>query len=71
MKEVVRQRALAEHLLGVLTGKLDLEVLDAQRTANSSELILIRNRQSLLGADVDLMTALGGGWNPAETTAAE
>ncbi len=42
-----------------------LEVLDAQRTANVSELVLIRNRQALLGADVDLMTALGGGWQPA------
>jgi outer membrane protein, multidrug efflux system len=47
-----------------------LEVLDSQRTLNVSELLLIRNRQALLGADVDLMTALGGGWNPAETTAA-
>jgi multidrug efflux system outer membrane protein len=47
------------------------EVLDAQRTANISELLLIRNRQALLNADVDLMTALGGGWEPAETTAAK
>ena len=48
-----------------------LEVLDSQRTANVSELLLIRNRQALLGADVDLMTALGGGWQPAATTAAK
>jgi outer membrane protein, multidrug efflux system len=48
-----------------------LEVLDSQRTLNISELLLIRNRQALLGADVDLMTSLGGGWNPAETTAAK
>jgi multidrug efflux system outer membrane protein len=48
-----------------------LEVLEAQRTANISELLLIRNRQALLGADVDLMTALGGGWHPVETTAAK
>jgi multidrug efflux system outer membrane protein len=48
-----------------------LEVLDSQRTANVSELLLIRNRQSLLGAEVDLMTALGGGWQPAESTAAK
>jgi len=48
-----------------------LEVLDSQRTANLSELLLIRNRQALLGADVDLLTALGGGWQPAATTAAK
>ena len=48
-----------------------LEVLDSQRTANVSELLLIRNRQALLAADVDLMTALGGGWRPADTTAAD
>ena len=48
-----------------------LEVLDSQRTANVSELLLIRNRQALLAADVDLMTALGGGWRPADTTAAQ
>ena len=39
-----------------------LEVLDAQRTANASELAALRNRQSLLSATVDLMKALGGGW---------
>jgi outer membrane protein, multidrug efflux system len=48
-----------------------LEVLDSQRTANISELLLIRNRQALLGAEVDLMTALGGGWRPEERTAAK
>ncbi len=41
-----------------------LEVLDAQRTANDAQLALIRNRQILLAADVDLMRALGGGWTP-------
>ncbi len=40
-----------------------LEVLDAQRTANTSELAALRNRQSLLSATVDLMKALGGGWS--------
>ena len=44
-----------------------LEVLDAQRTLNGGELALIRNRQSLLSANVDLMKALGGGWYPADT----
>jgi len=42
-----------------------LEVLDAERTANDSELAFVRNRQSRLSASVDLMKALGGGWAPA------
>jgi len=46
-----------------------LEVLDAQRTSNIAELAVIRNRQSLLSADVDLMRSLGGGWNPSPSTA--
>jgi multidrug efflux system outer membrane protein len=41
-----------------------LEVLDAQRTANDTELGFIRNRQSRLAFSVDLMKALGGGWTP-------
>jgi outer membrane protein, multidrug efflux system len=40
-----------------------LEVLDAQRSANVSELAALRNRQALLSATVDLMKALGGGWS--------
>ena len=47
-----------------------LEVLDAQRTANDARLALVRNRQALLAADVDLMRALGGGWTPAAGLAA-
>ena len=39
-----------------------LSVLDAQRTLNTSQLALIRNRQALLSASVDLMKAIGGGW---------
>ena len=39
-----------------------LAVLDAQRTLNTSQLAMIRNRQALLSASVDLMKALGGGW---------
>ena len=42
-----------------------LEVLDAQRSANEAELAVVRNRQTRLSASVDLMKALGGGWNPA------
>src|SRR5450759_1934188 len=36
-----------------------LSVLDAQRTLNTSQLALIRNRQALLSASVDLMKAIG------------
>ncbi|QJR10655.1 Toluene efflux pump outer membrane protein TtgF [Usitatibacter rugosus] len=42
-----------------------LEVLDAQRTLNDSQIQLIRNRQALLSFTVDLMVALGGGWDPS------
>jgi multidrug efflux system outer membrane protein len=41
-----------------------LEVLDAQRTLNDSQLALVRNRQAYLAYTVDLMNALGGGWTP-------
>ncbi|MSP97018.1 MAG: efflux transporter outer membrane subunit [Betaproteobacteria bacterium] len=47
-----------------------LEVLDAQRTANEAELAFVRNRQARLSASVDLMKALGGGWE-SETSAAK
>ncbi len=40
-----------------------LEVLDAQRSANDAEQAVLRNRQSLLSATVDVMKALGGGWS--------
>jgi len=39
-----------------------LEVLDAQRTLNDAQLLLMRNRQLFLTYTVDLMNALGGGW---------
>ncbi|APV51485.1 hypothetical protein BWI17_18380 [Betaproteobacteria bacterium GR16-43] len=42
-----------------------LEVLDAQRTLNNAQIQLIRNRQNYLSYTVDLMVALGGGWDPA------
>ncbi|HET7765199.1 MAG TPA: efflux transporter outer membrane subunit [Burkholderiales bacterium] len=45
-----------------------LEVLDAQRQANLSELAALRNRQALLSATVDLMKSLGGGWVPDPMT---
>ena len=40
-----------------------LEVLDAQRTANDAEVAFVRNRQARLSYSVDLLKALGGGWN--------
>ena len=39
-----------------------LEVLDAQRTANSAELAFIQSRQSRLSAAVDLIKSIGTGW---------
>lgn len=39
-----------------------LEVLDAQRTANTAEQALIQHRQAQLAYSVDLIKALGGGW---------
>lgn len=46
-----------------------LDVLDSQRSLNVSELAFIRSRQNRLSADVDLMTALGGGWQPEQQAA--
>ncbi len=45
-----------------------LDVLDAQRTANSAQLALVQNRQLQLLYSVDLMKALGGGWSPNQTS---
>jgi outer membrane protein, multidrug efflux system len=48
-----------------------LNVLDAQRSLNVSQLALIRNRQAQLSASVDLFKALGGGWQDAQLNAGE
>lgn len=48
-----------------------LEVLDAQRSANISEIAALRNRQALLSATVDLMKSLGGGWTPDQVTSSQ
>ncbi|HKW38085.1 MAG TPA: efflux transporter outer membrane subunit [Burkholderiales bacterium] len=48
-----------------------LEVLDAQRQANLSEIAALRNRQALLSATVDLMKSLGGGWTPEPLTSSK
>jgi multidrug efflux system outer membrane protein len=48
-----------------------LDVLDAQRSLNVSQLALIRNQQALLSATVDLMKALGGGWQDEQPLAAK
>lgn len=47
-----------------------LEVLDAQRTLNDAQLALARNREAFLGFTVDLMNALGGGWQPYDANTA-
>lgn len=44
-----------------------LEVLDAQRTLNAAELAAIQNRQARLATSVELMKALGGGWQAPAT----
>ena len=43
-----------------------LEVLDAQRSANDAELGYVRNRQLRLSASIELMKALGGGWDAGQ-----
>jgi multidrug efflux system outer membrane protein len=48
-----------------------LNVLDAQRSLNLAQLALIRNRQALLAASVDLMKALGGGWQDPQPLAVQ
>lgn len=47
-----------------------LEVLDAQRVLNDAQLALARNREAFLGFTVDLMNALGGGWQPYDANTA-
>lgn len=46
-----------------------LDVLDSQRSLNIAELALIRSRQNLLSAGVDLIKALGGGWEASTAEA--
>jgi len=46
-----------------------LDVLDSQRTANESELALLRHRRLRLSFSLDLMKSLGGGWSPEQATA--
>ena len=43
-----------------------LEVLDAQRSTNTAELEVVRNRQTRLNAAVDLFKALSGSWTDAQ-----
>jgi multidrug efflux system outer membrane protein len=47
-----------------------LELLDAQRSANSTRLRVLDNRRAQLAATVDLFKSLGGGWTPPEVAAA-
>ncbi len=46
-----------------------LEVLDAERTANTAEQAWVQARQARLSATIDLIKALGSGWTtPANQT---
>jgi multidrug efflux system outer membrane protein len=47
-----------------------LEVLIQQRTLYEAQIGAVQNRQARMLASVDLMRALGGGWQPSETAAA-
>jgi multidrug efflux system outer membrane protein len=66
--EVQRRDAAASHALQLARARFDagytgyLELLDAQRTATAAQLDVVRNRQAQLSASVDLVKALGGGW---------
>lgn len=74
-KDYQARATAARNALRLATQRYDagyssfLEVLDAQRTANDTELAAIRNRQTTLAASVDVMKALGGGWAPGQRTA--
>lgn len=46
-----------------------LEVLIAQRALYEAQTGAVQNRQALMLASVDLMKALGGGWDPASAVA--
>ena len=67
--EVITQVEAARRALRLSRSRYDqgyadyLSVLDATRTANSAELLLVQNRQARLNYSVDLMKALGGGWD--------
>jgi len=65
LKDLVDQAGKALHLAQLRYEhgySAYLEVLDAERTLNDARLQLIRNRQAYLSFTVDLMNALGGGW---------
>jgi multidrug efflux system outer membrane protein len=67
--DVERRAAAAEQAQKLAQARFDagytgyLELLDAQRTATAARLDVVRNRQAQLGASVDLIKALGGGWS--------
>ena len=66
--DVEQRAAAAERAQTLAKARFDagysgyLELLDAQRTATAARLDVVRNRQALLNASVDLFKALGGGW---------
>jgi multidrug efflux system outer membrane protein len=73
--DVLARAASADRAQALAKARFDagyagyLELLDAQRTATAARLDVVRNRQAQLNASVDLMKALGGGWQgPASPT---
>ncbi len=69
--DVERQRKAADEALRIARRRHEagysgyLEVLDAQRGVLDAELAAVRVRQAQLDASVNLMKALGGGWQPS------
>lgn len=70
--ELLLRDAASQRALKLAQARFDagysgrLEVLDAERSATASQLDVVRNRQALLAASVELMRALGGGWTAAD-----
>ncbi len=64
------QAQAAQRALGLAQARYEagyvgfLDVLDAQRTANTAQLAYLGSRRNRLAAAVDLFKALGGGWRP-------
>lgn len=67
--ELRRAQAAAAEALRLATLRYEagyspyLDVLDAQRTQNATQLAAVRARQARFAYGVDLMKALGGGWH--------
>jgi outer membrane protein, multidrug efflux system len=68
LADVLKREAAATTALRLAKARFDagysgyLELLEAQRSATSAGLDVVRNKQAQLSASVELMKALGGGW---------